>query len=361
MRTMVAALVAAAGLLGMARADVSSAPPAETQKVPQSIWQVAPDGAATHLQSTFLCPTDLSGFRQAKLTAYDQAGFDVSCGLTGRDGWITVYLTRLGDSSLDAAFADAKEQLVQHMPDAVPLADADQKTFARSFRHLVYSQKSGAQWSGIWMTEFSGWMFEFRATYKPAAEQEVFDAMAELSRRAEATAAAHLALCAKSAPVTRDGVPVTDKTVIEKAMMMVSLLGAVDPKPDQASEKPIQWCADSTTGPLPAVFWHAVHADGSDAVADRVTPASVEVPPVLTSAPNAMAALFSDGKEGNNGPQWFVSLKLGNKTWFFAIYKGRPSSAALGQILSDIANHKAKAIGGYSVDGKNVTISMPEK
>lgn len=350
----------------VAGADVAETPaaPRDSAKVPQSIWQVAPDGTATHLQSTLVCPPELGDFHQGKLITYDNAGFDVSCGFVARDGWITVYLTRLGPNRLDDVFADGKRQIVEHTPDATALPDAEQKIFDSNFNflHLTYTQQNGAMWSGIWMTEISGWMFEFRATYRPEAQQKMFDAMAELTRRVAETAAKHLAICAKAAPVVRDGVAVTDKDVLQKAMMMATLFGAVRSEADKKEiQKPVHWCAERNIGPAPGVFWHAVYDDGSDALADRITPESVDDPVALMSAPNLMAALLSDGKEANNGPQWFVSLKVGNKTWFFAIYQSRPSVEALAQILSDIAGHKARSIGGYSVDGKNVTIDMPAK
>lgn len=350
----------------IAGADVAptETAPRESEKVPQSIWHVAPDGTATHLQTTLVCPSELGDFHQGKLTVYDNAGFDVSCGFVTREGWITVYLTRLGDNRLADVFADGQKQIVEHTPDAVALPDIQQKTFDSNFnfRHLIYTQQKGAMRSGIWMAEFSGWMFEFRATYRPDAQPKMFDEMAELTRRTAETAAKHLAICTKAAPVVRDGVAVTDKDAIQKAMVMATLLGAVATEADKkVIQKPVHWCAERFIGPSPGVFWHAVYDDGSDALADRITPVSVDDPPALMSAPDVMAALLSDDKEANNGPQWFVSLRGGSKTWFFAIYKGRPSVEALAQILSDIADHKARAIGGYSVDGKNVTIDMPAK
>lgn len=359
---LVAALIGALWLVGAACADVAQDPPKETEKIPQSIWQVAPNGMATHLQSSFVCSPEVGSFKRSKLIVYDRSGFDVSCGYNGRHGWITVYLTKLGTISLADAFADAKRQLVANAADATPLPDADQKTFVGvgDFLHLIYTEKNGALWSGIWMADFSGWMFEFRASYRPDAQDEMFEEMAELARGATATAGAHLAICAKQAPITRDGVAVADKDAVSKAMMMVSLFGAV--KVDAAkkqAEKPLHWCAESIVGPYPGVFWHAVNDDGSDGLADRVTPVSIDDPVSLMSAPDLMAALLSGDKQANNGPQWFVSLKLGSKMWFFAIYKGRPPADALGQIMSDIAEHKAKAIGGYSVDGKSITINMP--
>jgi hypothetical protein len=364
MRRTLAALLCLLG--SWAWADVPATTSPDAEKVPQSIWRVAPDGNATHLQSTLVCPSEVGDFRQTRLTVYDHAGFDVSCNYRGRHGWITLYLTRLGGMSLDAAFDDAKHQLVQATPDAVPLSDAEQKNFAgaEDYRHLIYSEKNGALWSGLWMTEFSGWMFEFRASYAPQAQQEMFDEMAELAHRAASTAAKHLAICAKATPVVRDGTLVTDKEAISKAMMMVSLFGAVESAAERkaddktANEGPVSWCAESIVGPQPGVFWRAVYDDGSDATADRVTPVSVEDPPVLSSAPDLLAAALGDEKD-KGGPQWFISLKTGKKTWYFAIYQGRPPVDVLARMLSDIAEHKARTIGGFSVDGKNITIDMP--
>lgn len=333
----------------------------QTEKVPQSIWQVAPDGTSTHRQSSLVCPADVGAFHQTRLTVYDHHGFDMSCNYRGRDGWITVYLTRLGPTSLADAFTEAKRQLVDHEPDAVPLPDTDQKTFDPAFLHLTYSEKNGAWLSGIWMTELSGWMFEFRATYKPGAEPDMLAEMTELTRQATASAGQHLKLCAKAETVMRNGVLVTDKDAIQKAMMMRMLFAAAEKEGGPPlTGKELHWCAEQGIGDPPVVFWHGVTEEGKDAIIDRVTPVSVSDPVPLMSALDVIGALLRDDKAKNDGPQWFVSLKIGTKIWYYAIYQGRPSAEALAQLVRDIIDHKAKPLGGVSVEGKNITIDLPD-
>ncbi|GAA0588052.1 hypothetical protein [Rhizomicrobium electricum] len=365
-----ARILAGVFCLAAAHADVAPNPPKETEKVPQSVWQVAPDGTATHLQSTLVCAPEVAGFRQVHLQVYDRHGFDVSCGYNGRGGVITLYLTRLGAMSLDAAFADAKQQLVQSAPDAKPLPEADQKTFegARDFLHLIYTEKNGALWSGIWMADFSGWMFEFRATYKPEAQQEIFDEMAELTRRAKADAGAHLALCAKSAVPERTGKPLTEDAditmigVAAGATIMADALPDADKKDLPKSEKPGVWCAETPVEgfAIPLLLWHAVTADGKTQGFDRVSVTTYDTSPMLEAGAGGTGRIFDEIK--NDGTTHFiVTLRNGDDVLVFGAWSGRPKPEDLGRLIRDFFDGRAKPLAVVNVKTKAITIYQGPK
>lgn len=368
-------LAAALCLMGMlARAEVPEGAPVQAEKVPQSIWQVAPDGTATHLQSTLVCASEVGNFRRTRLTVYDSVGFDVSCNYVGRHGWITLYLTRLGAMSLDAAFDDAKRQLVQHAPEAVPLPDADQTTFpgAETYRHLIYSEKKGALWSGIWMTDFSGWMFEFRATYAPDAQAEMFGEMAELVRRATANAGAHLALCAKSAAPVRDGTPVTDRDEIMSYSLLLTALAfdpasEVDEKVNAKGEikpaAPAHWCAEAQVAGFkpPILLWHAVTDAGAIQPFDRATVATYETPPELLSRVSDVGILF-DGATGKDGkPRFAVTMTNGEEVFLYGIYSGRPNDAELARLITAVFDNRSQPLAKVNPKTKAITIYSDEK
>lgn len=328
---------------------------------------MAPDGTATHLQSTLICPDAVNGFTRGKLIVYDRVGFDVSCGYTGRRGWITVYLTKLGTTSLQAAFDDAEHQLLQHAPDAVPLPDADQKTFAgaENYLHLTYSEKNGSLWSGIWMADFSGWMFEFRASYAPGAEAEMFDEMAELTRRAADTAASHLALCAKSSVPERDGVALTDEQDIASVGMAVgvaALAGEGEAKDGPKIEKPGVWCAERPIEGFkaPLLLWHAVSAEGKTQSYDQVTLSSYGASPVL-QAGTGTAGLIYDEIKSDGKTHYVVTLEDGDDVLVFSIWAGRPGVEVLGHLMQDFLDGPVRILAKVNTKTKSITIYQGPK
>lgn len=358
MRAILAALLWLGG--PAAWAEIAENPkPAE--QIPQSIWKVEADGALTHRHSQLACPVLSAAFRRGKAVVYDRAGFDVSCGYNRQGGAITMYLTRHGQDTLQDDYADAKRQLVEHEASASLVSETPVPlTTAVPWLTAIYTEKDGLLETGIWMAEYSGWMFEFRATYAPAARADFLAQMEKLAAAAE-PARRHLARCAKSGPIVRGGTPVTDKAVIASSMMMLSLMGGAGEAAaeDASKASPLYWCAEGPLGGVPAILWHAVNEDGSDALADRVTPITLDEPIALQAAPNPLAALFSDDKAGDNPAKWYASIRTGKQTWFFAITSGRPSAESLTALLRDIIGKKARPVGGYSVDGKSITITTP--
>jgi hypothetical protein len=353
----------------LALADVQHDSVADTP-IPQSIWRSEADGSSTHLQSEWRCAHDVNGFQKTRVIAYDQAGFDVSCNYVDRQhSVITVYLTRRVGRTITDDFEEARRELVSFAPKASLLPDAQEKDIALAlpWQRIIFSEDSGAVHSGIWLADLNGWTLEFRATYETAAEQAVLDEMTTITRAAQETAGQHLAMCAKSQIPLRNGAVVTSKDEIQSAMMMHTLIGAVgegaaaERKTGENAPRRLIWCAEDLVAGTPMLVWHAVFDDGADASADRVTTATLGEPPMLMSGPDELMKALKVGKEGNNSqPQWFVSLQNGKQTWFFAIYAGRPPAEALASMMKAILDRKAKAIGGYSTDGKNITINMPD-
>ncbi len=342
-------------VLTAAQAEVPQEP-SKSPPVPQSIWQVSADGAALHLQSGLVCPADVGDFRRTRLHVFDRLGLDVGCNYNGRRGWITIYLTKRGSQSLGDDFAEAKRQLLAHAPAAAPLPDADQKDLAGTltFQHIVYGENAGRTRSGIWEADLSGWTLEYRATYDPAAEPEMLDEMAELTRRAEGDAGTALARCAKSDIPVRDGAPVTDDSSTMAAALMLLVPGddgtipAQDEKgnPQKPVEllKPAHWCAEAGLDGFkyPMLVWHAVGETGQTQPFDRVTVPGVAGLIAIDSSPDLIGSLPGGAAAESAKPQFLVSLKDGDEVYFYALFRGRPDARGLAAFLQDHVDGRGK-------------------
>ncbi len=346
--------------------------PGSDQEPPKSIWQTIPDGTTVHRQSGMRCPLQVGDYQRTRTTVFNPSGLDVSCNYVNpKQSVVTMYLTRRSTTTLADDFKEAQRELLSAAPSASVLADSDQKDIASKFQwqRLIYSEKNGYVHSGIWIADLAGWTLEFRATYAAGDEPGVLAEMALLADGAQASAGPGLAICAKSSVPAREGVLVTDKDEIQSVVMMATMFGAVaqgvkdEPDAHQEPTRTLHWCAEGLVPGIdkPILMWHGVFDDGSDGSADRVTPISIGDPPILSSEPDAMAALLSDEKDKGKPARWIVSLQEEKKTWIFAVYGGRPSATVLAALMNDILDHKAKSIGGYSTDGKNITIDMPSK
>lgn len=337
----------------------------EPQPLYKSIWRQDEQGNIVHLQSGLACDMRAGALARLSVNVYRASGLDVSCNyIDAARNFVTLYLTRREGQSLADDMSEAQRELVAMHPDvtghapvgAIPLATTP------AFQTAFYSRDGGQTMEGIWIGDLNGWTLEYRVTWLPANETMMLAGLAALTARAQASAGAQLGLCAKQAAPKRDGTPVTSKDEIEAALMMQTILSAgaaAATDSPSAIEKPMTWCAENPVGPKEAGFllWHAVFADGSDAKADRVTPASVEEPMQLMSDTNALAAIV-DGENGKP-ERWTLSVQDGKQVWIYALYDGRPSADALAQWAADIASDKVKPVGGYKVDGKNITINMP--
>ncbi|MGA7714072.1 MAG: hypothetical protein WCA81_19425 [Rhizomicrobium sp.] len=369
----VLSLLAALFVFGSAAAqDASSSLTYNGQDPPKSIWQAMPGGDSIHVQSGMHCPLQVGDYQRTRITVYSPSGLDVSCNYVNpKQSIVTMYLTRRSATTLADDFKEAQRELLAVTPSAVPLPEADQKSIASNlpWQQLIYSEKNGYVRSGIWIADLVGWTLEFRATYMASDEQSALVEMAALADTAQASAGPELTICAKSSVPARHGEKVTDKDEIQSAVMMATLLGAMSQgtKGESGAEKEpvriIHWCAEGLVPGVakPILLWHGAFDDGSDASADRVTPVTIGTPPILMSAPDALADLANDDKNKNGPSTWIVSLQNEKKTWIFAIYHGRPEGAALASLMNDILDRKAVSIGGYSTDGKSINIDLPSK
>lgn len=362
LRTVLAGFVLAAM---PAFADGNDAPP------PLSVWQTAPDRTAQNPQSGWNCPAEVGGFQRTRFTAYNTSGTDVSCNYVDANHVVvTIYLTRRdGGRSLAEDFAEAKRELLQYAPDAVPLPAAEQKTIAGDlgWTSLIYSEKDGTNRSGIWMADVSGWTLEFRTDYEPADEQQAFDEMALLTKDAVDTAGAHLSRCAKSEIPARDGIAVTDKDAIMQDVIVFAASLQVDAgagKDSLPSEQPpAEWCAEDLVADLqvPVLMWHGLDAKSAAASWDRATLMTIGEPPAVLSRPSLVIALVrkseSQGKDA--ALAYALTLDDGEETLILGFFTGRPSASALGKPLEDAAQHHLQPLAGVDRKGGKITIYMP--
>jgi hypothetical protein len=200
------AAVAGEGLLGRLFGGASPS------DVPKSIWQREADASGTHLQSQLKCPVSAGPFRLTALIATDAFGFDVWCQYdTATRDRITLYLTQRQGESLQDDLEVAKSAIPMSMPGAMLMAPDGQESFTNDSAWLSALYDAGRARTGVWVTDFSGWTFKFRATYAPAQQQAAFDAMSELARSATNSAGARLGACANRTALERTGRPIADE------------------------------------------------------------------------------------------------------------------------------------------------------
>jgi len=343
----------------------SSAP--EPQPLYKSIWRVDTNGTITHLQSGLACAPDVGAFRRQNVTAYQPSGLDVSCNYMDRQkSLITVYLTRRGNDSLADDFTEAEREMLQAYPDASPLPKPVQQDNMQNAR---YTREGGQIREGIWIGDLTGWTLEFRATWIPDDEAAALSEIVALAAQAQASAGALLGVCAKRPVPVRDGVLVTDKDDIEATLMSQTIVEAAaeSAAADKtgAVETQTTWCAENVIGEGDdaMLLWRGVNADGSDAEIDRITPFTLEEPDVVTSSVgSALEKILGELNGGKpRKKRWAVTFANDEGNWTLAFYDGRPDSAALLKIGTDIRYQRAKPLGGYSVKDKQITITVPDK
>jgi hypothetical protein len=223
--------------------------------------------------------------------------------------------------------------------------------------------------SAIWLADLHGWTFEFRATYPKAEESAVQADLAKMTDTVIASAGAKLAACEKAPAVERKGDLITDAKEISSEAMMSSILGgaammAVQEGKGEKTEL-VLWCVDTTlkqaTGAM--MFWRGVHPNGSDAQTDQVTLMTQDAPPALTASADSMAALMDNLSKKNaaemKGPHWSATLTTTKQVLIFGYFNDRPTPARLADLFDQVLSGKAKAVGGYSVNGKNINITVP--
>jgi hypothetical protein len=364
-----------AGLVCAMAVQAAETPPSESavqapartqQPVYKSIWRQDAEDNIVHLQSGLACDSALGEWHRTSVYAYKPSGLDVSCNyLDPQERFITMYLTRRENRTLSDDFAEARREFLETHPDAA--LHAPSSGVPDGFLAEFYLRDAGRTREGIWVRDLDGWTLEYRATWKDN-DAAMFDGISLLTRRAEETAGGQLSLCAKTPEPVRDGTAVMDKQEISNTLMMQSLLGggaALAGEKPAADEKPLLWCAVGMVGPSDAnlMLWRAILSDGTDAGSDKITPATVDEPPALMSETNPLADFVQASNDTSNQPRkkrWAVTLTDGNQVWIFALYDGRPPADALGTLAFQVASDKLKPLGGYQIDGKNITINLPD-
>lgn len=343
-----------------AEASVSPSPPQDPGlQEPQSIWRRIPDGGIEHQQSGLGCPRFLGSMLRHGTRIYDAYGLDVSCGYSTSDVVITVYLTR--GVTPDAGLLDAKAQLEQRAAGKL-LFEGRAPQGGLDWRKAEYQLSDDVR-SDIWVADLHGWAVKYRATY-PAAQAALAAAqLARLTEAVQASAGKHLALCAKAASPSRTGVQVTDLKQLTDFSVRGGLLGAITLAGEKAkgappSEAPV-FCVEQAVEGTRFQFWRGVRADGADAEVDRLTGMTMGPPPVLVVARDGLGDLVATEASGKAGPQhWTAALTLDGRTTIFGYFEGRPSAELLAPLMQKIVTGQATPITAYSVDGRDVRVTL---
>lgn len=345
---------------------------ADDTVVPLSVWKTGSDGAALHLQSSWDCPAAFGDFTRDRLHVYDTYGLDVDCNYAdGSGGEITLYMTKHPNDDPDADLENGKGAILKHMPDAVPLAAADQATFpsTMAFSHFLYAIRGGRMHTGVWFGNAGDWVFEIRATYAADRQTAVFDTLSRMSAHLTDGAGAHLSRCAKSSVPARDGAVVKAAGTELNAMILAYLtVVAVDNDPETKDKhpldtktEPVEWCAeDGVAGAsAPVLMWHGLSADGAPAEGDRASLMTVGEPLVLEARLNGELNLIESELKSGELPIYDVAMNAGDELVLYQFFSRKPKPEALAQILADIATHKARIYGKMNLKTHAITLTMP--
>jgi hypothetical protein len=363
---------AASAPISVAAADRPAAgpPPNEVAEgsIPQSVWRRDADDAYESLQTGLRCPTSQPGglARDGTVTTFDAFGLDIACGYNApADGVVlSLYLTRLPD--VDAAFADAKKQLIDHFGagHAKLLSDGPAKMGGLDWREAAYEITDGGR-SDVWMAYVGGWMIEYRASYPAAKADAARHGLETLTGLVQATAIPRLQICAKGPAPARRGKPVTDKKYAEVGLLgsLLSQAAAMDSKDSKQLKPatPIIFCPEQPISQdgKPLMLWRGHNLDGEDAEVDRISAMTIESPLDLDIAVDGLGNLIATEASGHKVQRWTASLSDGKSTRIFAYYNGRPPASLTAPLLLDILSGKARSLGGISADGKTISISTP--
>jgi hypothetical protein len=340
--------------------------PAAAEPIPLSVWN-HPSGTAEHLQSGLACPQDIgTGFQRVALTTYDGFGLDVSCGWNSRSAKITVYMTR--GQSLAAAYAGAKQALVEHGQAAHPVGISDGGVQAGGLSWLrAEYREDGDVRSDIWMADLHGWVLLYRATYPAAETALVKSALDEVTTIVKASAGARLDLCAKTPPPVRKGRPAKGGGPAGAEGLMTAIVrAAADDNRAQgkaAPAEPIVYCVEA---PLPdkdrnLLLWRGVTSTGDDAKVDRLTPMTVTAPPALQIEPDpGLSLIASELSPDARGERWVATLQDGERTLIFANFEGRPPEKLTADLMRRVLAGKARLVGSYNAGDKSISVTIPK-
>lgn len=296
---------------------------------PKTIWQIANDQTAVNPQSRLECPLKIDVFVRITLQIYTPFGTDVSCGYTSLDsGTITFYIALRGNqATADQEFEAGKASIVQRIPNATPLPDADQQTFMSDldWRHIIY-RANGASREGLWMTRFGGWNVEFRATYPESRTGLAFAAMSALSANAQKTAGEHIAACFAMMPVARNG-----QLIMNEAMAIrLSVTGMLTAQ--NSTVNAANWCVQGslTIAGAPWLLWR--NAGDQNGGADRLTSVAFENAPVIYSIADNRWQQALTGTERPNEP-YAIAIETQSALELIGLDEGRPTVQQLGHFV----------------------------
>jgi len=357
------ALLGLAALLSAASAESAVGPaPAQDPGLlePQSIWTRSGDGTLEHQQSGLRCPRSLGPLTRHATRIYDGYGLDVSCGYSAGDVVITVYLTR--GVSPDPGLAEAKAQLEQRLP-AKLLFEGRAAQGGLDWRKAEYVVEDAVR-SDIWIADLHGWAVKYRATYPAAQAGSAAAELASLTETVLASAGKHLALCDKAAAPNRQGERITDQKQLSEFSIRGGLLGAItlaaEKEKGAGPADPPAFCVEQPVENTRFLFWRGVRADGADAQVDRLTGMTMGPPPVLETTRDGLGDLVAAEASEKPQPQhWTAALSKDGRTMIFGYFEGRPSAEQLAPLMQEIVTGKATPITAYSVEGRDVNVSVP--
>jgi hypothetical protein len=369
---MLAAILAAA-IAGFPPGEVSPppsqtvvAPRAAKEKIPESIWRDAEGPVAEHLQTGLRCPDKMGDFRRVHAMNFDGFGLDVSCGYNSDVSVVTLYLTLMGD--LEGSFGHAKASIAEHLgtrglrPVSEGRVEAGGLTWLRA--EFTFD---GYMRSDLWMADMDGWILKFRASYPDRAAASVAAEIEALMTGATETAGARLALCGKSSRPARAARAVKVRGDSASIGLMGAVLGgaaaSLADEEGEGESADITYCVEEAVTQKDKGFliWRGVTPDGGDARADRLSAMTMGPPPTLDLEADSLSSLIA-AKVGPDGPQrWMATMRDGRQVDIYGYFEGRPPPKALIPVLTRILDGKTKPIGGYSVDGKTITVSAPDR
>jgi hypothetical protein len=330
--------------------------------VPKSIWQREKDASGRHLQTRLKCPPSAGAFKLTGLLASDGFGFDVWCqyDTTTRER-ITVFLTWRQGESLEDHFEGAKSAITTTVPGATPVASGEQASFTADPAWLSAVYDDGPFRTGVWVTDFSGWTFKFRATYAPAQQQAAFDAMSEIGAAASASAGAHLAACAAAPTPQRTGQPL-DTTKMATHITGISALTHYI-FPERPEPEPI-WCVERAFANLtvPLQLWRNVGARGDSTAVQRFTLMTLEMPPAfdVVASRHATETLTKASNVPSDSLRAHILLAtLSGTPGVFSFFDGEPDPEMVATALANIVSSRATPAIYYSDRDKKIVIMLP--
>lgn len=334
------------------------------EKAPaQSVWKTLSGGEVQHLQSGLRCPMTLGGeFRQAGVTTFDGFGLDVGCGYNSRAVAVTLYLTR--GIALAEGYAIAKTSLSQAREGRNPrlLADGRVSLGGVEWLRASFAEDGGVR-TDVWMADLHGWSWKYRTTYREQDEAETRAALERLTALVQATAGAHLALCAKSQVPERPGKPAKPGRGGQVDGIMGALLGGISAAADDTGQTPvpITFCVEEPLRlkTMDFLTWHGVTPEGADARADRLTGMTVGPPPVLDIALDEAGSTIAAELTGKTVERWTATVTQGRNTLIYGHFERRPSGKLAAHLMARILTGKARSLGGYDAETKTISVTTP--